>query len=307
MKYPIFNPMNTAFLNSLSTEERNTVMDLYNQYLEKEISRVHFLNRIREILGNEGVAMLFSKEADDIRPDQLHDVIQYAGVDLKEEQDYIVREAEFESASDEAYEDFRSSIESLLNIDLFAEFIGRILTSRGMNMTEEAYYTMFLVLRRRVTDFIERLIEVSKIRIEKERSGYNIDIINDVRRQLWCLEQHEQKEMDALRFRKEDDDGRKKMKKTVQEREDLIIKKRMSNTIALAALGGSQKLWMNADEMSGSKDNEAQLMSLYSPYDDKEHERKVKERTLTMRDFLFVIEHDKRYNKSIITIQQYFN
>lgn len=299
--------MNSAYLNSLASEERDAVMDLYNQFTEKEISRSHFLNRVREIIGNEGLTMLLSKDTDELRPDQIHDVIQYAGVDLKEEQDFIVREAEFESVSNETYEDLRGNIETLLNVELFAEFVGRILKSRGMNITDEAYYTMFLVLRRRITEFIERLIEVSKMRIEKERSGYNVDIINDVRRQLWVLEQNEQKEMESLKFKKDDDDNKKKLKKTVQEREDLIIKKRISNTIALAALGGSQKLWMNADEISGSKDGESQLMSLYSPYDDKEHDKKVKERTLTMKDFLFVIEHDKRYNKSIITIQQYFN
>lgn len=298
--------MNTGFLNSLSLDDRNSILDLYNQYNDKEISRSYFLNRVREIIGNDGVSMLFSKINDEIRPDQLHDVIQYAGVDLKEEQDFIVREAEFESASNESCDDIRTQVESLLNIDLFSEFIGRILKSRAMSITDDAYYTMYIILRRRMTDFVEKLVEASMVRVEKGRTNYNIDIINDIKRQLWCLEQGEQREMDALNFKKDEDDGRKKLKKTVHEREDLIIKKRMSNSIALAALGGSQKLWMNADELQGSKDTESQLMSLYSPYDDKEHDRKMKERTITMRDFIFVIENDKRYNKSIITIQQYY-
>ena len=112
--------------------------------------------------------------------------------------------------------------------------------------------------------------------------------------------------MDELKFKKNEDDGRKRAKRMIQEREDLLIKKRMSNTVALAALGGSQKLWMSMCDTTNNKESETQLRSLYSPYDEKEHEKRVKDRTLTMGDFLFVLEHDRRYNKSIITIQQYF-
>ncbi|EJW03737.1 hypothetical protein EDEG_01975 [Edhazardia aedis USNM 41457] len=90
----------------------------------------------------------------------------------------------------------------------------------------------------------------------------------------------------------------------MQEREDLIVKKRMSNSVALAALGSKKFNWM--DEASNSE-KESVMESLYAPYDDKEFLEKVRDRTVTHEDFMYVLEHDKRYNKSIFTIGQYFN
>ena len=125
--------------------------------------------------------MLFTKDSEEIRTEQLDDVIQYAGVDLKEEQEFITHEDEVFGDSDANREDIHSVMDSFLNIDYFVDFVRRILMSRGMKISDDAYYTIFIVLKRRMTDFIDRLIEVSKIRIDKERTGFNIDIINDVR------------------------------------------------------------------------------------------------------------------------------
>lgn len=293
--------MNQAFLESLPEDDREQICEWYVQLQEKEITLPYFVSRVRELVGQEGLSFLLGEEQE-IKPDQLHDVIQYAGVDLKEEQENIVKQTETELGEDLTSEDYYNSIESLLNVKMFVEFIHKITKNRNFTINEEGIYAAFLVLKRRLQDFIEDIIEASKVRVDSRRC--NVEVINDIKRQLWCLEQNEQKLMDSLKIKRDDDD-KKKVKSKVQEREDLLIKKRMSNSIALAALGGSQKLWMH-NEPGIMKETETPFQSLYSPFDDKEHERKVKERTLTMQDFLFVLERDKRYNKSIITIHQYF-
>lgn len=296
--------MNNNYLESLPHDEREQIVDLYSQVIEKEISPNQFLNRVKEIIGQDGLNQLLSKaQENEIKTEELHDVVQYAGVDLHEEQDNIIDD--YENENDSNSDDPFSSMDSLLNVDMFMDFVARILANKKMKLSEDAFYTLFMVLRRKLIDLVEKVINASKVRVDFERNGRVIEIQNDLRRQLWCLEQNEQKSMDNLKFKKETDENRKKVKRNIQEREDLVIKKRMSNNIALAALGGSQKLWMSMGD-STHKEMETPLQSLYSPYDEKEHERKVKDRCLTMQDFLYVLEHDKRYNKSIFTIQQYY-
>ncbi|KAM0675809.1 hypothetical protein GVAV_000584 [Gurleya vavrai] len=303
--------MNNNFLESLPQEEKEIIEDLYQQVLDNEISKQDFFNKVRELIGSQNLLHLFNKSQEtQIKTDHLQDIIQYAGVDLKEEQENITRDAEIyrEMAYDSVnydLEDYNSTAESLLNVQLFVEFINRIILARGMKINDEAYQTTFMVLKRKICDFIDKLVEASKIRVDASRNEFNLLVENDIRRQLWVLEQNEQREMEKLKFKRDDDEHKKKIKKTVQEREDLLIKKRMSNTVALAALGSKQKSWMSFGEES-IKENETPFHSLYSPFDEKEQDRKVFDRVINMQDFLYVLEHDKRYNKSIITIQQYF-
>ncbi|KAM0687020.1 hypothetical protein COBT_001747, partial [Conglomerata obtusa] len=301
--------MNVHFLESLTPEEREIIEDMHQQVLDEELEPSTFFNKVKELIGTQGLALLFSKTTDnDIKTDQLQDIIQYSGVDLKEEQDIIAKDTEqyqYNETGDFRLDDQQGSAESLLNIPHFIDFVNRIVGARGMSIAEDVYHTTYLVLRRKLADFVDKLVESSKLRVDVSRSEYTVLVENDIRRQLWCLEQNEQKEMDRLKCKKEDDEHKKKLRKTVQEREDLLIKKRMSNTVALAALGSKQKSWMNFGD-GGVKENETPFQSLYSPFDEKEHERKVGERIITMQDFLHVLEHDKRYNKSIFTIQQYF-
>jgi hypothetical protein len=66
-----------------------------------------------------------------------------------------------------------------------------------------------------------------------------------------------------------------KLKKVIEEREDLQIKKRNSNTIALHALGVQQKSWMTADEGDLNDKSDSNFHSLYSPFNEKDLEKKV--------------------------------
>jgi hypothetical protein len=145
----------------------------------------------------------------------------------------------------------------------------------------------------------------SRNRVEYNLSEFIIRINNDLSRQLWCLEQIEKTEMEKFMIKKGEEEGKKKVKRTIQEREDLVIKKRMSNTVALAALGIQQKSWMSAEDVRMNEENTS-FNSIYSPFDEKALDRKVQNRTITMKDFLYVLERDRRYNKSIFTIQHYF-
>lgn len=300
------------FLATLPQDEQEAILEAYQQVLDNELTPASFFSRVKDLIGAHNLSQLCSTtQENEIKTDQLHDIIQYSGVDLKEEQEKINKEADqyFEADIDENefdLEDYYNSVESLLNPQLFFEFINRIIVSRGVNMAEDAYHAVFMVLKRKLSDFTDKLIVASNIRVDSSRSDYQILIENDIRRQLWCLEQNEQKEMEKLKFKKDEDEQKKKLKRTVQEREDLLIKKRMSNTVALAALGIKQKSWMSFGESSNGKDIQTPFQSLYSPFDDKEQERKVSERVITIQDFIYVLEHDKRYNKSIFTIQQYF-
>ncbi|KAM0676778.1 hypothetical protein BDAP_002690 [Binucleata daphniae] len=303
--------MNMEYLATLPQDEQEAILEAYQQVLDNEITPPSFFSKVKDLIGARNLSQLCSTtQENEIKTDQLHDIIQYSGVDLKEEQEKINKETDhyFETdINEENFEldDYHNSIDSLLNPQLFYDFVNRIVVSRGMQISDDAYHAVFMVLKRKLLDFFEKLVTASKIRVDISRNEYQILIENDIRRQLWCLEQNEQKEMEKLKFKK-DDEQKKKLKRTVQEREDLLIKKRMSNTVALAALGIKQKSWMSFGEGMNSKDVETPFHSLYSPFDEKEQEKKVSERIITMQDFVHVLEHDKRYNKSIFTIQQYY-
>jgi hypothetical protein len=245
----------------------------------------------------------------DVKTEQLQDIIQYSGVDLKEEAENIVKESEHHLGNSYSEEvDYRNMLESLLNPELFVEYVNNLVGIRGMKISKECYYTLFMALKRKLLDMIEKMIEISKIRVDMPRTEYIIKIENDIRRQLWCLEENEKREMEKLFYKKGDneDEEKKKIKKTVQEREDLIIKKRLSNNVALAALGSQHKSWMSVGDVTSVVEKETPFQSLYAPFNEKEQERKVRERSITMADFIYVLEHDKRYSKSIFTIGNYF-
>ncbi|KAI5177594.1 hypothetical protein PAEPH01_2484, partial [Pancytospora epiphaga] len=120
--------------------------------------------------------------------------------------------------------------------------------------------------------------------------------------QMWYLNELEKGKIERLMIKKDED---QKKKKVIQEREDLLIKKRQSNTIAMAAMGLKQKSWMNVGALKTGEES-CKFNSIYSPFDEKAFDERVKNCIITMKDFLYVLERDKRYNKSIFLIQHYF-
>lgn len=303
--------MNKDAFERLPNEKKKIIETAYFSALRKEISPSQFFGICKEALTQEQFEYLFSKksaqkEPEEIKTEHLQDIMQYSGVDLKEEADQIVKEAETNVGfGNYEEEDVSNNMHSLLNTQMFREFVVKVCKSRKVGITEDSFFLLFQVVKRKILHFIERMDEASRHRVEHNLSEFIIRINNDLSRQLWCLEQIEKTEFDKLMIKRSEDDGKKKMKKTVQEREDLIIKKRLSNTVALAALGIQQKSWMNAEDTRVSEENTT-FNSIYSPFDEKALEKRVAGRTIMMKDFLYVLERDRRYNKSIFTIQHYF-
>lgn len=303
--------MNKEAFEKLPTEKKKVIETAYFSALRKEISPSQFFGICKEALSQQQFEYLFSKkpsqrEAEEIKTEHLQDIMQYSGVDLREEADQIMKETEtsigFGNYSDE---DAGNQIHSLFSVELFRDFIMKVGRSRKVGICEDSFFLLFQVAKRKLLEFAERMDEASKHRVEYNLCEFVIRINNDLSRQLWCLEQIEKAEFEKLMIKRSDDDNKKKAKKTVQEREDLIIKKRLSNTVALAALGIQQKSWMSAEDVRASEETTT-FNSIYSPFDEKALERKVVGRVITMRDFLYVIERDRRYNKSVFTIQHYF-
>ncbi|KAF7684099.1 Transcription initiation factor TFIID subunit 4 [Astathelohania contejeani] len=311
--------MNSEFLKSLPTEKRKIIERGYLAVLNKEKSPNQFFVQCRELLGTEDFNNLFIRgtqghkehpaSAHSAKTEYLHDIIQYAGVDLKEEADNIVKDNVERIGHVYRYEEDRAArLDSLLNVDLFVEYVNRLSYMRGIKVSNECYEALFKGLRRKLLDLLDRMNQASRIRVDALRSEFVIKVCNDTKRQLWVLEEAEKKAMEKLKIKRSDgeDEQKKKIRKTIQEREDLIIKKRMSNSVALAALGIQQKSWMNIDNTVTVKENDTPFQSLFAPFNEKEFERKIKNRTITVQDLIYVFSRDKRYNKSIFTIQQYF-
>lgn len=241
---------------------------------------------------------------EEIKTEHIEDIMQYTGVDLKEEADKIGKEAEYNVRYEamENREDKASKIESVFHQAYFQDFILKAVSSRNIKITNEAIYLIFQVMKRKMLDFIDRLDLASKVRVEGDLVDFNFKIENEVSKQLWYLNEMEKALMDKLMVKKEDDN---KKKKVMQEREDLNIKKKQSSSVAMAAMGIEQKSWMTGD---GAKttDEESRFTPIYAPFDEKGFDSKIKNRAITMKDFIYVLEKDKRYNKSIFLTQYYF-
>ena len=307
--------INLGFLESLSPGVRMRIKQAYNSVTRNQISPATFFEICQKLLSPAEFSSLFSQREDvkefqpssEIKTEHLQDIIQYSGVDLKQEAENIVKDGGscvgyIYGAEDDQW----SEIESLMNAKFFAEFVSKICKARRLGVGQNVHQLLFLTVRRKLFDMYERVIEASKIRVDEEMQNYIVRIDNDVRRQLWVLEQNERKENERLKLERMESDEKKKLRKCIEEREDLLIKKRMSNTVALAALDIQQKSWMNADEIDVAEKTDTQFQSLYSPFNEKDLEKKISERHVTIEDLMFVLECDRRYNKSIFTIQKYY-
>lgn len=306
--------ININFLESLSPNVKNKIKSAYQSVANNHISPTDFFDMCHQLLSPAEFANLFARKEhqpvqkpDEIKTEYLQDVMQYSGVDLKQEAENIVKESEnYVGYSYDAQEDHRNNMESLMNTKVFTELVTKICRARRLAVGPGVYHVLFLAIRRKLFDLYEKMIDASKVRVDEDIQSYIVRIDNDVRRQLWVLEQNEKKECERLKIDKMETDDKKKIKRVIEEREDLLIKKRMSNTVALAALGIQQKSWMSTDDVDVLEKNDTQFQSLYSPFNEKDLEKKVINRQIMAEDFLFVLENDKRYNKSIFTLQQYY-
>lgn len=307
--------ININFLESLDPIIKSKIKQAYQSLVKKQISPSYFFDLCRQLLGQKDFYELFIKKKEqstqrppeEIKTEHLQDIIQYSGIDLKQEAENIVKETgNYVGYTYDDQEDHNNDIESLMNTKAFTELVTKICRIRKLGVGPNVYHMIFLTVRRKLFDMYEKMIVASKIRVDEEIQNYIVRIDNDIRRQLWVLEQNEKKEFEKLKIEKLENDEKKKIKRVIEEREDLLIKKRISNNIALAALGIQQKSWMSSDDVGVLEKTDTQFQSLYSPFNEKDIEKKISNRQIINDDFLFVLENDKRYNKSIFTIQQYY-
>jgi hypothetical protein len=305
--------MNRDKFELLSEEKKETVQKAYQAAFNKEIGPNDFFEICKQTLTEEEYEFLFNQELateqqnEEIKTEHIEDIMQYTGVDLREEAEKIVKEAEYNVGYEPAdnKEDRNLRIDSLFNPVLFQDFVLRVSAQRQMKISNDSIFLIFRIIQRKITDLISKLENTSKVRVEAYLSDFNFKIQNEVSKQLWYLNEMEKVLQEKLQVKKEDDS---KKKKVIQEREDLVIKKRQSSSVAMAAMasmGIEQKSWMIGDGLKSLEDN-SNFTPIYSPFDEKGYDNRIKNRTITLKDFIYVLEKDKRYNKSIFLVQYYF-
>lgn len=307
--------MNREVFEKLPEHKKHVVEKAYFAAYNKEITPSDFFIICKRTLSDAEYNALFNEsgtdtvqrephQTEDIKTEHIEDIMQYSGIDLKEEAENITRYAESNVGFDQydTVEDKRMKIESLFNPHAFQDFILKICMQRNIRITSEGIYLIFQIMKRKILDFADKMDAASRIRAEANLGEYNFKIENEVCKQLWYLNELEKAKLDKLMIRKEEDP---KKKKVIQEREDLLIKKRQSSNVAMAAMGIEQKSWMTGDGFRTSEDS-SKFTPIYAPFDEKGFDGKIKGRIITMKDFIYVLERDKRYNKSVFLIQHYF-
>jgi Transcription initiation factor TFIID component TAF4 family len=309
--------LNRDALDLLPNDQKRDILEMYERVRNGEMSVYELQQRCEKMLGKEISSNIIkepgrrgrpplNKDGLLEKPEYMSDVIKYAGVDLREEAQNIAQESEGSLGSNEAAaKDYRNTPEFLFDIKNYMIFTGRISRMRETTLSEGALQMIFLAVRRKLLDLMEKLIYQSKLRMDVARNEYLIRIENDTRRQLWFLEQEERMEMEKFRRKGEENEGKKKWRRMLQEREDLIIKKRLSNNVALAALGSQPKSWMSTGVSQATDDGSAPYLNLFQG---SEGDRGTKggSRVIIKEDFFSVLSRDKRYNKSIFTIKHFY-
>jgi len=295
-------------MESLPADARKEMLKLAEKLKRGEITQEEYEEICSEIIENaeDRAERPEAKRGrpslrDDQNPEYISDIIKYAGVNLKEEALKIAKEADTLPYEDSRQEetDQRNTIGFLFDVNAYVHFLNRVCKLYDISISEEAAQAVFQATQRKLMDLLEKMIEHSKTKADLARSEYLIRIENDRKKQMWYLEQEEKLEMDKYRQKKETDegDGKKKWRKMLQEREDLIIKKRLSNNVALAALGSQPKSWMTA---TPSEEGSPYLSLLQNTED---RGQKPAQRVITKSDFISVLARDKRYNKTTFAIK----
>ncbi|KAI5136286.1 hypothetical protein NEAUS06_1844 [Nematocida ausubeli] len=308
---------NKETIESLPSEAKKELSSLAERYKKGEINASEYKKCCTDVImeHSEGkdeeeqpqeIRRGRPSAKDDQKPEYMSDIIHYAGVNLKEEALHIANEAEdslpFDDMKGKVY-DYKNAMESLFDVRIYSYFLEKISKLREIGVSDDASNLLFQAAKRKILDLLEKMIQQSKVRMDISRNDYLIRIENDRRRQMWFLEQEEKLEMDKYRQKKEGDeaDGKKKWRKALQDREDLIIKKRLSNNVALAALGSQPKSWMSASTQN-TDDGSTPYLNLFQGSDERS-QKTNNSRIIIKDDFLNVLSRDKRYNKSIFTIK----
>ncbi len=274
----------------------------------------------------------------------LQDVIQYSGVDLRAEAEMIESELQMNTTAGGAVtsQDLRMRPDYFFNFPRLKAIVYMAVKSRGItNVNEEVFELLSLALQRRLMNIISGLNEISKHRVDAGRASFKIKVENDPKKQLWLLERvyEEQLEKEHLDIgntapkKPEETEKQKAKKAAIAEKksgEDVIVKTRLANTTAMAALGLQQKSWMTAgivglhqqqqstpkptndDTNETSEPVENVKIPLHfsqapsvTPVTDRDLLMQINQKTLTLKDLVFFCERDPHLCRSTIMLTLY--
>ncbi|KRH92436.1 TATA box binding protein (TBP)-associated factor, RNA polymerase II, partial [Pseudoloma neurophilia] len=89
------------------------------------------------------------------------DIMEYAGVNIKEEE-YLNNS---DSLSDDSLPDDNNIISSLFDIQYFLQFLAIFCKKRKIHINENCYFALFLSLKRKLKDMIEKMDRACAIRV----------------------------------------------------------------------------------------------------------------------------------------------
>ncbi|KAG0440590.1 hypothetical protein DMUE_1628 [Dictyocoela muelleri] len=285
--------MDDEIFRKLPPYQKKTMENFYRRMLKNEITHEYFLGACKGLLGDVVFNQVFPfnhlEEA--LKKEGLQNIKPKITLELNK------LNPEYYQKSKSLYwkvgENIEIETDEFLNYHIFSAFITEIAYSKSINVDQGVIKFLFLTLRYYMRDIVEKLDVSSILRVDSGLYFYNLPIKNDIKRQLWFLNEKEKndkcklKEIKTLKFS--------------QERDDLNIKRRLSNSAALNALGSRRKSWMDIDITK-----ESALLPLYSPNIDSNIEHRILNRRITMNDLRYVFERDKMYSKSVFTTYLYW-
>ena len=249
------------------------------------------------------------------KTEKLVDVIEYSGVDLKKETDIFNRDSVKQLRDyDDAYilDDYEHNdeLEELLDISDFSDFLQKLCNSRQIGIRAECIQYFSKGLKSKLLEVIEKADFASKIRTDFVIQQFNVKVqeLNDIKKQLYVLEEEERAGLENLRKNNPNElEDVTVEKPEMKEREDVLIKKKQANTLALQALGSKKTEFLDFDDdLNQHNGSDYPHVNLFGEQAIKEVERNIKTRRITVEDVLFVLESDPKYEKSLFVIQHYF-
>lgn len=311
--------LNQEFLKTLPPHISSEI-DILIYKLQNEIINIdEFYQDIGQLIGDDGLNNLFNNiKGKDIKTEKLVDVIEYSGVDLKRETDIFNKDSVKQLREyDDSYlfetdGDIENNYEldELLDINLFSDYLQKLCNSRQIGIKAECIKYFFKGLKNKLSEIIEKADFASKIRTDYVKQQFNLQLkeLNDVKKQLFVLEEEDKLAMTNLREKNPIElEDVIEIKPEHKEREDVLIKKKMANTLALEALGSKKTEFIDfEDESLTETKKNYPLVNLFNEESINEMERKIKTRRITVEDIIFVLENDPNYEKSLFVIQHYF-
>lgn len=282
----------------------------------------------------------------------LQDVIQYSGIDLRAEAEMIESELHIPASlsSQAAVQDVRMRPDYFFNLPRMKAIVYMVAKSRGITaVPEEVFELIGLALQRRLANMITGLSEISKHRVDAGRLSFKIKVENDPKKQLWLLEKVYEEQMDRLqqedmmlgpsaRLGETAEAKAAKTKKAAAAEkraagEDVVVKTRLANTTAMAALGLQQRSWMTAgivglqstkassaamsaqqSEEAESQDAPAESVKIplhfsqapsVTPVTDRDLLLQLNQRIVSLKDLVFFCERDPHLARSPIMLTLY--